>query len=244
MIFHGAALIRLLITRSSAVLEKRQKPRSNLFFAISFICSLIHGRRVVFLRPLPQLPVPARLFLSFYFKLQRRQRRHLRVVLQKRRGSCAFRCWHVAGYSNKFRKPAPKFHFDSGFIFAFQAVSSAPRAAPLDSGFVISRQFIARFFNSCLRALCAADGVALRSEPALRTCCRIQRSLLHREPFSEFSSSFASEDALIVIFTLPLFLSFAETQDTVSIDIEGDFDLRQYTARCRVDASPVNRPQR
>lgn len=77
------------------------------------------------------------------------------------------------------------FRFDSGFIFAFQG--SFQRAqGRLDSGFVISRQFIACFFNLLTGAVQQMVAPGYGSEPALRTYGQIQRSLLHREPFSEF----------------------------------------------------------
>ncbi len=49
---------------------------------------------------------------------------------------------------------------------------------------------------------------------------------------------------MVIFCSLPLFFIFrGNVQDTVSIDIEGNFDLR-HTARCRVDTIQVELTQR
>ncbi len=79
-----------------------------------------------------------------------------------------------------------------------------------------------------------------RSEPALRTYGWIQRSLLHREPFSEFLPRSDQKMLLMVIFcSLPLFCLSRRRAGYRQHRYRGDFDLR-HTARRQVDAIGLN----
>ncbi|ELX46808.1 hypothetical protein SEK29439_07027 [Salmonella enterica subsp. enterica serovar Kentucky str. 29439] len=135
------------------------------------------------------------------------------------------------------------FRFDSGFIFAFQG--SFQRAqGRLDSGFVISRQFIACFFNLLTGAVQQMVALVTGLNQLFKLTVGFSVRFCIANHFLNFFlvQTRRRLDGDLLLFTA-IFVFRGDVQDTVSIDIEGDFDLR-HTARRRVDAIQVELTQR
>ncbi|ABU78546.1 hypothetical protein ESA_03325 [Cronobacter sakazakii ATCC BAA-894] len=135
------------------------------------------------------------------------------------------------------------FRFDIRFVFAFQGRFQRAQSG-FDSGFVISRQFVACFFN----LLTGAVHQVIRLVTGLHQLFELTVSFSVRFRFTHhfldffFVQTRRSLDGDFLFFTA-VFVFRRHVQNTVGVDVKGDFDLR-HTARCRVNAIQVELTQR
>ena len=135
------------------------------------------------------------------------------------------------------------FRFNIGFIFTFQR-SFQRGQRRLDSGFIVSRQFIACFFNLLTRAVqqvvTLVTGLYQFFKLTVSLC--VSFSIAYHFLNFFFVQTRRGFDSDLLLFTA-VFVFRGHMQDTVSIDVESHFDLR-HTARCRVDTIQVELTQR
>ena len=116
------------------------------------------------------------------------------------------------------------FRFDSGFVFTFQSSFQCSQRR-LDSSFVVSRQFVACFFNLLTGAVQQMVALVASLYQLFKLTVSFGVSFCVAYHFLDFIfvQTRRSLDGDLLLFTAV----------TVSIDIEGNFDLR-HAARCRV----------
>ncbi|ABE05525.1 hypothetical protein HMPREF1617_02092 [Escherichia coli 908675] len=135
------------------------------------------------------------------------------------------------------------FRFDSGFVFTFQSSFQCSQRR-LDSSFVVSRQFVACFFNLLTGAVQQMVALVASLYQLFKLTVSFGVSFCVAYHFLDFIfvQTRRSLDSDLLLFTA-VFVFRGNVQDTVSIDIEGNFDLR-HAARCRVDTIQVELTQR
>lgn len=135
------------------------------------------------------------------------------------------------------------FRFDSGFVFIFQSSFQCSQRR-FDSSFVVSRQFVVCFFNLFTGVVQQMVVLVASLYQFFKFTVSFGVSFCVAYYFLDFifvqiRRSFDGD----FLFFIVVFIFRGNVQDIVSIDIEGNFDLR-YVARCRVDIIQVELIQR
>ncbi|ABV14455.1 hypothetical protein CKO_03372 [Citrobacter koseri ATCC BAA-895] len=192
-------------------------------------------------------PFKGRLFFVFhFFKLSVDNIVIFRVVCRSVSAASLLLCMLLLSDFHQFLGSLRQFlhfRFDSRFVFTFQRRFQRAQCR-LDSRFVVCWQLIARFFNLLTRAVQQMVALVTRLnqlfELTVRFCVRF--SIANHFLNFVLVQTRRSLDGDLLLFTA-VFVFRGNVQDTVSIDIKGDFDLR-HTARRRVDAIQVELTQR